>query len=88
MAGHSVGEGATGLSTEARKRLTIACELVANPAILFLVMTAMQHIAVCSGAMSQDNEWKQRHVGLVQRPSPLSAWPDRPSSAAGDGCRA
>ncbi|GLC46814.1 hypothetical protein PLESTM_001929100 [Pleodorina starrii] len=39
MARHVVGAGGAaggGLSTEARKRLTIACELVANPAIVFL----------------------------------------------------
>ena len=40
LAQHTVGYGGGGgggLSTEARKRLTIACELVANPSIVFLV---------------------------------------------------
>ncbi|GIL67171.1 hypothetical protein Vafri_20606 [Volvox africanus] len=39
LAKHAVGAGGAvggGLSTEARKRLTIACELVANPSIVFL----------------------------------------------------
>lgn len=39
LAGKRIGSGGAhgGLSTEARKRLTIAVELVANPAIIFMV---------------------------------------------------
>lgn len=76
IAGALVGiPGASGLSVEQRKRLTIAVELVANPAVVFMGMHAYRLGTTC--ALEYDRHHRRAHL-WHRRPVCSSGHAQRP----------
>lgn len=79
LAHHVVGMSGVGgaLSTEARKRLTIACELVANPSIIFLDEPTTGEARVLARRIEGRGCW----WWCGGWPLPASWWPITPGRA-------